>query len=168
MGYVFATALEMLFFLGVLEIFGTILVIYFSICEYSIAFATDIKDRCGEFKKNAELCRGKFPMAKQTELYENLCEIIEFHSEAIQFSIYLISFKIQFISFNMFTFHRFVRGFFKFYKSFIGLFFVISTLYLSIFFVRMHFVSKWLHFVFASYSKIILFFHSIRIYVLFI
>lgn len=150
-GYVFATIIELLFFLGVLEIFVAFLVIYFGICQFCVAFATDIKDRFGDFKHDAERCNGKFSIDKQFELYKNLCKIIEFHSQAIQLSSFFNS--LQNPNFHKpLSIYRFVIEFSKFYEKFIAMFIAISTLYLSIFFLRMHFVSKQSFFLFPYIS----------------
>lgn len=91
-GYIFATVFQSILFFGVLEIFLTVLVVFLGICQFLIAFATDIRDRFDDLKHRVELCRRKFPIANQLGLYKNLCEIVEFHSEAIQLSS---SFQLQ-------------------------------------------------------------------------
>lgn len=77
--YIVATVIQMLFFFGVLEIFVTFLVIYFGICEFCVAFVGDLEDRFSAFKEFVDVNR-----ENQTKIYENLCEIIEFHISAMQ------------------------------------------------------------------------------------
>lgn len=84
MSYVFATALQSLFFLGVLEIFVTFLVIYIGICEFCVAFADDIDHQFRVFDLEVQFCCGRFSPAKQSELFQRLCEIMQFHVIAIQ------------------------------------------------------------------------------------
>lgn len=77
--YIIATVIQMVFFLGVLEIFVTFLVIYFGICEFCVAFVDDIEDRFLAFKQFVDTNHNS-----QQEIYEKLCKIIEFHTNAIQ------------------------------------------------------------------------------------
>lgn len=68
--------------------FVTFLIVYISICQFSIAFVEDIEESFRDFGKNAINCNGQFTDAQKTELYQKLCNIIKFHTTVIQLSIF--------------------------------------------------------------------------------
>lgn len=82
--YVLGAAYQLLFFLSVLEIFVSFLLIYFGICHFLVAFVADIDQNFADFRQDVIACRRRFTAERQIHLYQSLKKIIEFHSNAIQ------------------------------------------------------------------------------------
>lgn len=85
-GYVLATAFQLITFFGVLEIFATILIIYIAICQFAVAFTDDIKKELRQVDRSIANCRGVFSSEERTQLKAKLGEIIELHWNAIRLS----------------------------------------------------------------------------------
>lgn len=148
--YLLAVAYQCIFFLSVLEIFVTFLVIYFGICNFLVAFVSDIEQNFTDFRQKVINCRRKFTAEQQIQLYQSLNKIVEFHSNAIQLSGHQFGTSIRFsnsysipMEFFLSSFlHRIFSSFSMFYKPFMSMFFAISTSYLCIFCLRIQSVSE--------------------------
>ncbi|XP_031633866.1 uncharacterized protein LOC116347428 isoform X2 [Contarinia nasturtii] len=114
-GYTFAVAFQLLTFLGVLELFLAFIAIYIGICQYAMAFADDIEENIQDLNNDVEYCNRNCAAPKQTEIRKKLRDIVAFHSRSVQF----------------------VSKFSTFYKKFTSIFFIITSFYLCIFFLRL-------------------------------
>lgn len=95
LGYTVASAIQILFFFSVLEIFITFIMIYFGICRCAVAFVEDIEQNFRNIHQNILDYNGVFPSNDQNPLYKKLCEIIEFHSNALQLSSFSYKCKMH-------------------------------------------------------------------------
>lgn len=86
LGYLIAVVFQLLFFLGVLEIFVTFYIIYLDVCQFAVTLADDIEETFRNFKQEISNSRGTVTSTKQIEHYKRLSEIVEFHSNVIQLS----------------------------------------------------------------------------------
>lgn len=87
LGYLFAVSYQLTTFLGVLEVFVTCLVIYCSVCKFSVAFADDLVANFNEICRKIGECNGHFVAKKETILNQELTEIMDFQRNAVQLSL---------------------------------------------------------------------------------
>lgn len=92
-GFFFACSMEGFFFTTLFEIAVYPLFIYIGICNYSIAFISDlianinnIKDKYENSTKRSELTKGEI-----RELKEKFQDVIKFHTEAVELSVAYVS-----------------------------------------------------------------------------
>lgn len=110
----FAVSYQLITFLGVLEIFITCLVIYITICKFSVAFADDFVANFNDISRKIGECNGNFTSIKRTILNQQLTDIMDFQINAIQLSV-----VIQQFIFYIVNKMRLLQIFFLFFLIFI-------------------------------------------------